>query len=237
MTLLDPGRNNIISYHARTSFASIASDPVDFDFGDFPGYANFEKKCFEADLRKTFIRSISAARPDVLVFDFIDERYDICELNGRIFSYNPLAEGIPHIAPLYVESRRISKVSEEGMSLWRAGLERSTKTLREHLPDTIFILHDARLTSRLKFDDGRIEDGFDHLKNWIPVMNAMLQVMTDQFISVVNPEAVVKAPDSVNFANGSHPWGVQPFHYTVEYYQHVADAITSAVEGSHLPHR
>lgn len=41
----------------------------------------------------------------------------------------------------------------------------------------------------------------------------------------------------VNFANGSHPWGVQPFHYTVEYYQHVADAITSAIEAARFPRR
>ena len=66
-----------VSYHSRTSFISVNSPPLAIEGSELCWCSNYARKHVLADFNKTVLPEMYLSKPDIVVFDFIDERFDI----------------------------------------------------------------------------------------------------------------------------------------------------------------
>lgn len=67
-----------MTFFARTTIPSLAAAPLPLVVpAEGAGPDGFEAWCIEADVTKTALPALEAARPDVLIFDLVDDRFDL----------------------------------------------------------------------------------------------------------------------------------------------------------------
>lgn len=69
-------RLKLIDYFARSSLASSMSNNVINDIPTHNIHSSFQKRMVENDLNKSILAIIKQSKYDILLVDFIDERFD-----------------------------------------------------------------------------------------------------------------------------------------------------------------
>jgi hypothetical protein len=176
------------------------------------------------ELTKTLPGLLKEAKPDVVVIDLIDERFDIYEMAGSRFNIS--AEFIEAgINDLEDKPRIISRSSDEAMRLWADGLERFAKVVSA-ITDRIFV-HQARWASSY-VENGEIKpfpervEILPGLHTTVSRSNALLREYESQIRRVLPNAVFIKAKDEHIVANRHHMWGLAPFHYISPYYSELA---------------
>ena len=85
------GEAERLLYASRTSLPSLFSEPVKgVKVADQPpaGLGRHQHRAVVADLEKTALSALVAFRPTHLIFDFIDERFDLLSLGGPIATHS-----------------------------------------------------------------------------------------------------------------------------------------------------
>lgn len=85
-SIVDDCRDLVLAgYYARCSLASLAANPW-VDAAVLQSIESpFQRKMVRADMDKSFIRFLGDAKFDVLLFDFIDERFNLQRMkNGAL---------------------------------------------------------------------------------------------------------------------------------------------------------
>ena len=218
------------AYFARSGLASAMAEK-EFQGVDLTGIESlFQRRMVEQDLAKGLPRHLAEDTSDLVIYDPIDERFDlavhpesgaVCTLSAEISraSYVPVG-------------RIIRSGTDEFYELWEQGWERLMAALdargrRGHLR-----VNAARWATRL--DDGsafpalysseRIERANAFLHRLYTRMR--VNIRPDQFVTFVGPGADVAASD--------HRWGKSPFHYQAAFYDHLrADRKSTRLNSSH----
>ncbi len=73
-------------FFARTSLASLFTPPRSLQRERLK--SEWQEQMVEAECRKTALATIEAARPDLLLFDLIDERFDLLAVDETILNYS-----------------------------------------------------------------------------------------------------------------------------------------------------
>ena len=111
-----------ITYLARTSFASAFQKQkvYNIDISNIP--SAFQRKMVENDLAKNTESLITSTKPDWLLIDFIDERFNLFSSNnGEIFTLSPeLTNNCSHNK----EGEVILSNSDEFFELWATGWDK-----------------------------------------------------------------------------------------------------------------
>lgn len=219
-----------LMYVSRTSLPSLFAAPV----AGFrpaatpPGRLKPQPhRALVADLRKTALAELVAFRPTHLIFDFIDERFDLLSAGGGVVTHSAeLARSGYLDKPALRQARRIPRLSVACEQLWSdavgefAALVRATPLARANL-----ILHAARWAADQRLADGRIVPVRDvqiihGVPAEIPDYNALLARQEAAFAALMPPMARVDA-QAHRLADADHRWGLSPFHYIAEYYVEV----------------
>jgi hypothetical protein len=217
-------------YVSRTSFPSLMSPPP-------PGFTpapappeplrQHQHRAVIADLRKTALAELVAFRPTHLIFDFIDERFDLYAVDGRLVTRSWELEVSGYLSqPAFDGRRRIPRLSPACSQLWAdavaefAALVRATPLARARL-----ILHSARWADRARTADGDLRpvtevEILSGDRGEVAAHNALLARYETAFLGLMPPAAVVAAPGG-RIADDTHQWGFSPFHYVPEYYREI----------------
>ena len=233
---------------SRTGLISImAPKPaVDLPFSEAAWASDFQARCVTADVCKTVLDDLQAFKPDIIILDFIDERFDVVSAGGSYvtLSHDLQTAGLSkHLFAM--GGRAIARDSSDALDLWRDAARRFVQFIRSSpaLCGAQVLLHCAPWA--------RVEVQGTHLDGaaLLPVPE-MHQITFDRVVSVqgygammrdcyeafaaLMPEAkLLRASRETQVAASGHVWGQSPFHYIHEYYEDIyAKLLQSGVPGA-----
>ncbi len=216
-----------LCYVSRTSLPSLMADRLDgvtLDDG-LPGdlHRN-EHNALAADLHKTALARLLAFRPTHILFDFIDERFDLLAVGGtRITESAELVRSGYLAQPVFRDARRIPRLSEGCARIWlEAAAEFAALVRATPLGQAQLILHSARWAQDQRSGRGALRPLQDveilaGRPAEIAAYNELLARQEAAFAAVMPPMARID-PDP-RIADADHRWGLSPFHYTADYYE------------------
>lgn len=224
------GGAEALLYVSRTSLPGLLSAPIEGFVpseeppGDLPRHGH---NALVADLRKTALAALVAWRPSHIVFDFIDERFDLLAV-GQTLAANSgeMVRSGYRTQPPFDTARLVPRLSDACERLWQAAaaefaaVVRSTPLRRAEL-----ILHSARWAEEQREADGRIRPIADvEIVTGQPAAiadyNDLLVRQEAAFMALMPPMSRVSA-DPWRLADAGHRWGLSPFHYVPEYYDEI----------------
>jgi Family of unknown function (DUF6270) len=221
-------------YVSRTSLPSLFATPLQgFRAAVKPpgGLKAQPHRALVTDLSKTAIAALVAFRPTHLIFDFIDERFDLLSASGALVtdSWELEASGYRK-QPAFRGARTIPRLSAACERLWMEGAAQMAALVRATpLAQAQLILHSARWAERRRTPQGRtaVMSGVEILPGRpgdIAAHNALLTRYEGAFMELMPQMARVEAPD-LRLADDAHLWGLSPFHYVPAYYAAIRDQL------------
>lgn len=217
-------------YISRTSLPSLFARPVNsFEPSPEPpnGLKRHQHRALVDDLTKRALRDLVTFRPTHLIFDFIDERFDLlAAAGGALATHSWELEVSGYLAqPALRHVGRIPRLSDACETLWMEALTELTALLQATpLREAVLILHRSRWADRWRDADGAVHP-FEGVAIWdgypadIGEHNALLERYRRAFIQAL-PHAVEVSGEDL-LADSTHRWGLSPFHYTDDYYRQV----------------
>lgn len=231
-TVADPGSEQLpeMLYVSRTSLPSLFATPVTgFRPAARPpgGLRPQPHRALVADLAKTALASLVAFRPTHLIFDFIDERFDLLSVKGTLVtdSWELEASGYRK-QPALRGARPIPRLSAACDRLWlEAAAELAALVRATPLAEARLILHSARWAERRRTADGREAPvtGVEILPGHTADLgrhNDLLARYEAAFTELMPAMGCVAAPGH-RLADDTHKWGLSPFHYVPAYYAEI----------------
>jgi hypothetical protein len=217
-------------YISRTSLPSLFAAPVaGFRARSTPpaGLKPQPHRALVADVTKTALAALVAFRPTHLIFDFIDERFDLLSAGGGLatLSWELQASGYLNRPPLK-GARVIPRLTPACERLWLDGAaEMAAFVQATPLRDAKLILHSAQWAERRRTASGRPAaiTGVELLPGVpadIAAHNRLLARYEAAFLDVMPPMERIAAPDH-RLADDAHEWGLSPFHYVPAYYAEI----------------
>jgi hypothetical protein len=217
-------------YVSRTSFPSLFATPL-------PGFRPAARppgglrpqphRALVADLCKTALAELVAFRPTHLIFDFIDERFDLLSAGGALVTGSwELEESGYRRQPAFRGARAIPRLSAACERLWLDAAGEFAALIRATpLSEATLVLHSARWADRRRTMAGReAQIGPTEILPGRPAdiaaHNALLARYEAAFLDLMPAMNVVAAPGQ-RIADEAHLWGLSPFHYVQDYYAEV----------------
>ena len=198
--------------------------------GPAPGLRPNPARALRTDLSKTGLDEIIRFRPDVVLLDFIDERFDLLvDAEAAVTASWELEtsgwDALPPLMPL----RRLDALGDADATLWRRSLDALATLFTPGAPlsGARPVLHAATWAGALRTASGRTEALEPDLEitpgRRAPraAHNARLARMHALARAAIPGLEVVKAPDSLVFSDPDHVWGLSPFHYVGDYYAEI----------------
>ena len=224
------GGSEGLLYVSRTGLPSLLAAPVE---GVRPARRppgdlhRHEHNALLADLQKTALARLVAFEPTHIIFDFIDERFDLLAAGGAIATHSAELERSGYRRqPALRRARTVPRLSAACERLWLAAAGEFAALVRaSHLGRAHLILHTARWARDQRLADGRTAPVRDvevlsGVSTEIAPYNALLERQEAAFSELMPPMARVAAP-AQRLADPTHRWGLSPFHYVPEYYDEI----------------
>lgn len=169
----------------------------------------WEQRMVAQDLERTPLDLYSI---DVLIFDLIDERFNIHHVDGELMTASK--QFLDSGGQGMLNSEMAFPIgSEERYESFRKGCAFMQDLLQD--TDVKVFFHDARWAASYVSGDG-IHD-FEK-QGAIAGSNKRLTRMSEMFIQVIKPERILCAPEDLILGDAGHRWGKASFHYVSEYY-------------------
>ncbi|HEY8574120.1 DUF6270 domain-containing protein [Phenylobacterium sp.] len=217
---------------SRTSLASLMAPPL-AGFAPSPETPEplgaHQHRAVIEDLRKTALARLVAFRPSHLIFDFVDERFDLLSAGGTIVTHSWELEVSGYRSqPAFAGARVIPRLSDACDGLWRdAAAEFAALVRATPLKDASLVLHSARWAHESLDAEGRrgplaYAEPFRETPQPLSIAdhNALLARYEAHFLEVMPQMAVVEASPH-RLADAGHRWGASPFHYVEPYYAQI----------------
>ncbi len=216
-----------LHYISRTSLPSLLARPVQgFRPAARPpaGLKPQPHRALVADVAKTALADLVAYRPTHIIFDFIDERFDLLSVDDSLVTHSWELEVSGYLKqPALRGARPVPRPSAAAQRLWlEAAAEFAAFVRATPLKGATLILHSARWAGHRRGPAGRDVPLADvEILPGAPAdigeHNALLAGYEAAFKSLMPPMAYVEAPDERR-ADAAHEWGLSPFHYEPAYY-------------------
>lgn len=223
------GVSNLL-YISRTSLPSLFATPLPkFRPAAAPpgGLKAQPHRALIADVTKAALPQVLAFSPTHVIFDFIDERFDLLSAGGSLVTKSwELAQSGYLAQPAFKGARTIPRLSAAADRLWLdAAAEMAAFVRATPLRNATLILHSARWAERRRTARGRLARVSDveilpGSPGDVAAHNALLAGYEAAFEAVMPPLHRISAPDH-RLADDAHVWGLSPFHYTPPYYTEV----------------
>jgi hypothetical protein len=226
-----------VLYVSRTSLPSLFSTPVR---GFVPSrdppepLKRHQHRALVDDLQKRALASLVAFRPTHLIFDFIDERFDLLVLGaGVMATHSWELEASGYLAqPALQAAGVVPRLSSACDALWMDALNELSAFLQATpLGEACVILHRSRWADAWRDAAGEIRP-FENVEIWtgrtadIGQHNTLLDRYQRAFRAAV-PQAL-QVDVAERLADSQHRWGLSPFHYTDDYYREIWEQLRQA---------
>lgn len=222
----------LVDYYARSSLASLGTMPIPIREEDLTKINSpFQRRMVLRDIRKSFLDDFKNQEFDVLLLDFLDERFDVYEMHpGSVAtaSNELFASGLVTSAQRN-STQWIASGSEQHQALWLKGVEKLVAALNAH-----GVL--KRVAINKVFWANQFEDG-SALPATFPAAtinkaNDHLAWMYDQLAHFVAPDNWMTFSTEMFKANPQHRWGLSPVHYSDDYYRKACASLHDLVESN-----
>jgi hypothetical protein len=217
-------------YVSRTSFPSLLAPPLNgvrVAANPPGGLGRHQHRALIADLEKTALARLVAFVPTHLIFDFIDERFDLLSVGATVVTHSWELEVSGYMKQAALRrARPIPRLGGACERMWMsaageiAALVRATPLRRARI-----ILHAAQWAQEARGRNGPLAP-IGAVEAWagrplpVPEHNALLRRYEARFLELFPDAAVVAAPEA-RIADAGHRWGLSPFHYVPEYYAEI----------------
>lgn len=219
----------LVRYFARSSLASAYAEGK-VEGVDVGGITSaFQRDLVCADLGKEFRDFLSSGEFDCLIYDPIDERFDllllederVCTLSNELKqAYEGKAE---------VGGRRLKSGSEEFYARWENGWSALIAQLDS-------LGKRAALRINKVFWAERTAAGDDFLPSYdaagIESANEFLEKIYSRMSRDLPPEQFFEVPQDLMVGACEHKWGKSPFHYVEAYYRSLASMLEALAGGA-----
>ncbi|MDG4658134.1 DUF6270 domain-containing protein [Ectobacillus antri] len=202
-------------YQARTSLVSLMSPSLKVKETDIALTSAFQKRMVLGDCNKTFFKQIALRKPEYLIIDFIDERFDVIQsgnafvTRSREFINSKLSQNIRKHARFSVEERE---------ELWNDAVQRFADKIITLYEPSQLVLHEAYYKDKYVTKDREVRSFDADILSDNEKNNRILQGFYQQLQQLI-PGIVVIKPSEKYLASESHMWGLSPFHYEDAYYR------------------
>lgn len=233
-------------YFARSSMASaFYFKPLADRYSD-QLTSPFQRKIVSADLSKGFVRHLSSASFDILLVDFIDERFRLwvsnldegvgCTLSGELLQTDFMERS--------GGGRTIASGTEAFYQLWEQGWSNflqllDARGLRNRLriiktywaTDIVNGDESSKRVSRLSIDFWlkrlNLRSAFwpNYSLRDIDSANAFLERLYRRVACDITAAQIISPPSDLIVGSEQHRWGKSPFHYADSFYEHVLNAL------------
>ena len=220
-----------LHYISRTSLPSLFASPVvGFRSAAKPpgGLKPQPHRALVADVAKTALAGLVAFAPTHVIFDFIDERFDLLATETSLITHSWELDTSGYLSqPALRGTRPVPRLSAAAERLWlQAAGELAALIRATPLRGAKLILHEARWAQDHRGPDGvRVPlQGVEILPGSpadIGEQNALLTRYEAAFTALMPGLARVAAPEH-RHADKGHEWGLSPFHYERAYYAEIA---------------
>lgn len=226
---------NIVDYFARTSIKSLISPPIEIDQDEIVLSSAFQKRMVLRDFSKDFWNVVGKSPYDLLLIDFIDERFNVYSYKNSIITKTN--ELVQSEFPAHHDKELIEKQRKDVSTIEMTDdISRFVMRLSEIVPPSNVILIKAFWAEKYLDKDGNLRF-FDKstkfsLEN-IRVANSKLNEYYRQFVKS-NPNCHI-IETNAPVADINHVWGLSPFHYQENWYRETRAMIDLVARSLHSP--
>ena len=222
----EPGlRPSLGHYGARSSVISAVATPVPLDPARVVLSSEWQRRCVLADFAKTFFASLEQTRPDWLVIDLIDERFDVLCTSASFVTRSSAfqAAGLDEASDLGLQP--IRRMSPEGRSLFAEAAPDFAARVLELVPRERIVLHRALWCTRFSRDGG-VHEFPEERRQLSELQNAMLREGYDTLEEALGGVGASFGVDpEEHLADAHHRWELEPYHYEPGYNARAAEQL------------
>lgn len=210
-------------YYARSNLASIGAAPFVENAVLEKIASPFQRRQVLADMRKDVLSTLATADYDVLLIDFIDQRFKILG-NGRD-GWLTLSTEYARAAPRPNSTRVLSRDNPRLDSLWCDGLKKFHEAFCRNPSKTKVIINEAYWAT-----EALGEPFSPELLREATIENLRLQRMYNAARETFGASAAaITYADHELLADPSHKWGLAPFHYVPAFYKRTLDSLGTVI--------
>lgn len=227
--LVDKAACVLVRYFARSSLGSAYAEGKVEDV-DVGGIASaFQRGVVCADLNKEFRGFLDSGDFDCLIYDPIDERFDLLLLEGeRVCTLSNELKQV-YEGKGGVGGRRLKSGSEEFYARWENGWSAFIAQLDS-------LGKRAALRINKVFWAERTAAGDDFRPSYdaagIRIANEFLGRIYSRMLRDIPQEQFFEFPQELMVGASEHKWGKSPFHYVEAYYSGLASVLEALAGGS-----
>jgi hypothetical protein len=218
-------RPSLGHYGARSSIISAVATPVPIDPARVVISSEWQRRCVLADFGKTFFASLEETRPDWLVIDLIDERFDVLCTSGSFVTRSSAfqAAGLDDATDLGLQP--IRRMSPDGRALFAGAAPDFAARVLAILPRERVVLHRALWCTRFA-RDGAVHEFPEERRQLSELQNAMLRDGYDALEEAFGGVGATIAVDPArHLADAHHRWELEPYHYVPGYNTYAAEQL------------
>ncbi|MPS77570.1 MAG: hypothetical protein E2591_05740 [Achromobacter sp.] len=222
-----PPHVNLVLYFARTSLISLVAEGVPVELDQIQGDREFNRKVVQWDMTKVFWEKLEESKPDVLILDFIDERFDLLKKRDAVVTRSTYLSLSGVEQTLLSDFELVRRQSPAAHELWKVACGQFLKRVSKVCKNVI--LHRS-LWARSYYVDGLVKEFEESERALAKSANAWLDSYYDHFLSEC-PEAIeIRVEESLCVSDFAHKWGRDFFHYGKNYYKRLAELVTMNLE-------
>jgi len=210
-----PNDFSLADYYARSSFASIFQPKfIHPEIAD-QLESKFQTKIVKADMEKSILSALQKNDFDILLLDFIDERFNLFEYENTIctLSNEAVTAGIKE---KYPKHKLIKSSSDQFFEMWEKGWKEFIELMQAKNSLEKVILNKVYWAEETL--SGEIFEP-TYPKHNIQKMNKMLDHLYCIAERSLPPENIMNFSKELMVGADEHQWGKSPFHYVDEYYE------------------
>lgn len=203
------------SYSYSSIISGMSKEPLAIE--KIRDYSTDQMKWFYYDYYKIFRNEFFPDEKDILLIDFLDERFPVYMIDNMFFTYSPYAQRQHKIHAFLTNNGSLLSDAERD-EMWMESCDRFTQLLMNRMDSNRIILVRNYLTSEY----GKINDRkafFDH--DVIKKINHKLEQYYEFFINLIPDISVVNTAQKdphYFYSDVDFDFECRPWHYNDNYY-------------------
>lgn len=227
----DPAlRPRLGQYTSRSSLISVVAKPVPIDPEAVRIPSAFQRRCVLEDFGKSFWTQVAEVRPEWLLVDLIDERFEVVATGGSCVTRSSAYVGAGLDDTVGAGHRALRRLTPEAEELLDVAVATFAARLAEVIAPDRVIVHRAGWLDRYR-DGERVVAFPDDRAAFAHRHNRALDRAYDRLEAVLGGPPTLTLDRSRYTADAAHRWDLEPYHYEPAYNAEALERLHGIVGG------